>query len=640
MTTLSRPVWGFTCALALATLSACGGSSDPLPASGQVAVTATPDGTVTLVAGNTLNVQSSAKAFFSALPEHRWEARQLNGAPAAGMVTFSDPDCRGAVAVPGFAATASVPGRNATSECASVLRVALETPASEWEITSSARTSNGSASDRFVLKVTPSAQANSGFTLAVPVLPLSAQINETVRIPASVTFNEGIVTDEPVVYEWVQRNGPAVAMAARNTATMAFVPREGGDYVFEVKASAKVRGKSETREGAVVVLVDNAVVNLGVTAGALQAVEVNKPATLRGAVSGSNNYSVRWSRVSGPAEVTIFNGDTLTAQFTPTEAGDYVFEMQAVHLGKPAVAKTAQTRVSAYVPDPAVPFFVVNAGAAQVAERNKPVQLSATVQAGVPAPSNLSYSWVQVSGPSVSLSGSASLQASFVPVQVGTYEFEFKATTANTPAVAKSDRTSVQVMGSPEPNFVISAGGIQTAQASIAVPLTGTLSGVGLNAVNVSWSQVSGPAVSLFNASTLQAQFLPTLAGDYEFELRAVSKTDATNVRTAKTLVAVSATSDVPVFAISAGDAQVVEIATAVALQSTVVQGAVKSTDIAYQWTQLSGPAVTLANAQAERASFVGAEPGLYTFQLAVTVGAVTKTTVTSVQVLAVAPAP
>lgn len=631
-------------AVALAGLAACGGGAGDIKGSGQVELNVTPDGTVTLSAGNTLRAASSAKAFFSAMKTHGWTVRQIGGVPADGLVTLSDATCKNALATPGYPSSGSTPGRNGTSDCPVVVAADLSTPASEWEVVSTATSDSGSASDRFVLKITPSLLANSGFTLNVPNLPVAAVAEDLVTVSATTSVNEGVRMDKPVTYEWRQISGPDATLAGRNTATVAFVPKVAGDYVLGLKVTTVINGKTETREGAVVVLAKakTAPVQLSVNAGALQATKVGEAATLSGTVSGSTNATVRWTQVSGPQTVAVFNDEQLQAQFTPTTAGDYVFELTATHPGTPAVTKSARTKVSAYVPAVNTPFFAVSAGDATVGAVNQVVSLTATVKAGDPAPGNLLYQWTQVSGPSVSVAGATSLAASFVPKSTGTYEFEFKATTAQAPVVSNTDRTVVHVLADAPKPFGVDAGSIQVAPTGVSVKLQGSLQGGDTSNVNVRWVQTGGPGVTLFGQNTLQAEFLPTQAGEYQFELRGSRADNEADTRSDTTLVAVYSTYDspvAPVFAVSAGDAQVVGPAAPVVLTGEVVQGTPAADNVTYQWSQMSGPAVTLSNDNTIRASFIAPEPNLYTFMLAVTAGGVTKTAVTSVQVLAVEPA-
>lgn len=630
-------------ALTAAALTACGGGGGSVAGSGQVELNVTPDGTVTLSAGNTLRLSSSAKAFFSALKSHGWTVRQVSGVPSEGLVTVSDATCKNATVTPGYQSSGSTPGRNGTSDCPVVLTADLSTPASEWEISSTATSGSGSASDRFVLKITPSAQANSGFTLAVPNLPLTAITEELVTVSASTSVNDGVRPDKPATYQWSLLSGPAATLAGANTSTVAFVPKEAGDYVLGVKTTVVINGKTETREGAVVVLVKakTAPVQLSVNAGALQAAKVGEAATLSGTVSGSTNATVRWTQVSGPQTVAVFNDEQLQAQFTPTKSGDYVFELTATHPGTPAVTKSARTKVSAYEPVTGTPFFAVSAGDAQVGAVNQIVSLTATVKAGEPAPGNLLYQWTQVSGPTVSLAGPTGLAASFVPKTTGTYEFEFKATTAQAPVVSNTDRTVVHVLADAPKPFGVDAGSIQVAPTGVSVKLQGSLQGSDTSNVNVRWVQTGGPGVTLFGQNTLQAEFLPTQAGEYQFELRGYRADNETDARSDTTMVAVYSTYDspvTPVFAVSAGDAQVVGPDAPVVLTGEVAQGTPAPDNMTYQWSQISGPAVTLSNDKTIRASFIAPEPNLYTFLLTVSAGGVTKTAVTSVQVLAVPP--
>ncbi|MCC5612047.1 hypothetical protein LC612_36275, partial [Nostoc sp. CHAB 5834] len=506
-------------AAAAGILVACGGGGSTVAPSGQVTNKVSPNGATTALAGQRVAVAAEAKASFDAIVGHTWKITKTAGDQAVPTPpTFADASCAGANVVPGKRAMANAPGINGTSHCATELVIASDTPASEWLVENTARSTDGSANGKFTLKVTPLPKVVTGFGLTVPAVPEVFQVDKTARLKAGATLNAGFEYDEPLKFEWTQVSGPAtVALAGAATDTAAFTPRVAGEYVFKVKLSATIRGKAEVREGAVVAVVE-AGGGYTVSSGALKAVPLGETVRLDGAVTGSNvpsSLSYKWTQTAGPA-VALYGGDSLNPEFTPTVVGDYEFELQVTRNGDTPVTKSSRTKVSVYTQGAAAsPYFTVSAGATQVATPGSIATLSGQVIAGTPAPTNLAYSWAQISGPTVSLSGAASQNATFLAAGAGTYVFEFTATAGSQ---VKTDQVTVVVSAAPTSTFTVDAGAIKTSPANTTVNLQGVLSGSAApSSLQIAWTQVTGPATTIFNADKLGAQFLPTAAGDYEF---------------------------------------------------------------------------------------------------------------------------
>jgi hypothetical protein len=136
------------------------------------------------------------------------------------------------------------------------------------------------------------------------------------------------------------------------------------------------------------------------------------------------------------------------------------------------------------------------------------------------------------------------------------------------------------------------AGPDQQVQQGEQVTLDGSAS---INAVSYAWTQTSGPAVTLTNADKATATFTaPAEEATLGFQLTATgpsgSSTDDVLVHVEAVTTAVA----------DAGPDQ-----TGVLVGNTVLLDASKSTGASsFAWSQVSGPAVTLTNADTERASF------------------------------------
>lgn len=637
--------------LASSLLVACGGGSEPLPVSGEVTNKVTPGTNSAVSAGQQLAVTSKATAYFQPISSHAWTLTQVSGAVAVAPPTVGDSTCASASTVAGVGTERGAGATPATSVCDTHVIVPLETPTSEWVVENTAKTGAGAASGRFILKVLGQASLKSGFGLSVSDLPTLGTVGQAIRLASNYSTSAGVAPDSAVTYTWAQVSGPAAAVSGAGAATMTFIPRLDGDYVFRVTATASFKGVVETRTATLVAVVGADTAGtpaFTLSAGGIQSAAVNTRVTLQGVVGGpvaAEAMSYSWSQVSGPA-TQLYGTDTLAPQFLPSETGDYVFELSATKNAATPSVRTSRALVTV-IDTPVPQFFGISAGDAQTAGP-PPAAIAlkgtSTVQ-GIPD-SAIGYKWTQISGPTVVISNATGLQASIIANTAGLYVFEMAATVG---AMTKTATTSVLVNGlpvdvTPVPFFTVSAGDAKVVATPdpTAVTLAGNLmsQGVDASAVAYKWTQLSGPAVGISNATSLKASIVTNVAGLYEFELAA---TVGGATKTATTSVQVKALTAVPpaatVFAISAGDSQVVgPDATAVLLAGVLsIEGALPSS-VSYKWTQTSGPAVTIANANSLKASAVIGNPGFYVFELSATVGNSTKTSTTSVM-LATAPA-
>lgn len=152
------------------------------------------------------------------------------------------------------------------------------------------------------------------------------------------------------------------------------------------------------------------------------------------------------------------------------------------------------------------------------------------------------------------------------------------------------------------------AGTDQAVQQGQAVTLDGSKS---INAVSYAWTQTSGPAVTLTNADKSVATFTaPASEGTLGFELTASGPGGSSTDDVLITVQTVTA----PVA--DAGPDQ-----TGVLASNTVLLDASGSTGAAtFAWTQISGTAATLTNANTSRASFtMPASTTPLVFEVAVT---------------------
>ncbi len=150
--------------------------------------------------------------------------------------------------------------------------------------------------------------------------------------------------------------------------------------------------------------------------------------------------------------------------------------------------------------------------------------------------SKITFRWEQIGGTDVVLNGANQPQASFLPQEAGSYTFRCQATypvTVNNPEaqVSQWDTIKVEVEAAACPPPVASAGGDQVVSTPAGQSRTVALDGSssrpgegpgceGINIASATWSQVSGPQVTIQNADQLTASVELSQFDTYVFQLR------------------------------------------------------------------------------------------------------------------------
>ncbi|MGR8951024.1 MAG: PKD domain-containing protein, partial [Gammaproteobacteria bacterium] len=155
----------------------------------------------------------------------------------------------------------------------------------------------------------------------------------------------------------------------------------------------------------------------------------------------------------------------------------------------------------------------------------------------------------------------------------------------------------------------------QTVNAGILIVMDGTGSSDpdnGPSPLTYEWTQISGPTVSLTGATTAQPSFTPTIAGTYIFSLivndsLASSPADTVTISVNARPMA------------NAGFDQAVNAGSLVTLNGTASSDPDNGpSPLTYEWTQISGPTVSLTGATTAQPSFTPTIAGTYIFSLIV----------------------
>jgi len=231
------------------------------------------------------------------------------------------------------------------------------------------------------------------------------------------------------------------------------------------------------------------------------------------------------------------------------------------------------------------------------------------------------YAWSQIAGTPVSLQNINSITATFDSSGLSPSEnLSFKLSVTDDLGLIDIDTTTINVAQGNTPP-IADAGPDQIIDPGIIATLDGsTSSDPGGTIVSYQWTQLTGTAVTLVDASTATASFDTGGLGAGEVLTFELSVTDDGGLVSTDTTTVTMTSPNQPPVADAGPDATINLGATAVLDGSNSSDS--DGTIVTYQWQQLSGTSVALQNATSAAASFdttglVGGE--VLTFELRVT---------------------
>jgi MYXO-CTERM domain-containing protein len=300
-----------------------------------------------------------------------------------------------------------------------------------------------------------------------------------------------------------------------------------------------------------------------------------------------------WRQVDGPS-VTLTSLSSMHPQFVApgVDGGTVVSFELTVSDGSSAASDTVAITVLS-LPTPTI---IANAGADVTVTANQAVVLDAT-GSSISSFAPLTFAWRQLSGPTVTLTGADRPVAGFVAPPAETNEVISLEVTVSSGSFTATDTVDVTVQG-----FVLSAsaGADQTVDPRALVVLDATASTVtGNETLSFEWTQVSGPAATITDATSAVARFtapdtsvMTTLVFQVAARTAAFVSEDTVSITVRPvTLTAV------------AGDDLTIGYGALVVLNGTQSTSSI-GLPLTYTWTQVDGPSVSLERTGGSVASF------------------------------------
>lgn len=439
-----------------------------------------------------------------------------------------------------------------------------------------------------------------------------AGADQTVDVNVQVTLDASgsapRTAGQPLSYAWTQVAGPAVTLADATTAKATFTPTGVATLVFEVVVTEA--GRAETSKDQVTITVQASDNRPPVAdAGADQNVDSGATVTLDGSASQdpdlTDTITYAWAQISGAA-VVLSDPAAAEPTFTaPAQDAVLIFELTVTDDEGGAATDRVQVTVRTAP--------TADAGPDQTLFAVQQVVLDGAGSRPAVDGSTLTYAWSQSSGPAVTLSDAAVVNPAFTPPQVGTYSFVLLVTEAST-GLTGSDDVTIVVNSPVNSAPVANAGPDQTVAAGATVTLDGTGSSdpdPG-DTLAYTWTQTEGDPVSLSDATAAQPAFTaPDAAGILAFQLEV---SDGVGGEASSQL-------SIRVLKPVAGEDHLVVPGVIVTLDGSESAGPAGTT-LEFDWSQISGPEVTLSAPTAAQTVFTvpagEADGTLLTFRLTI----------------------
>lgn len=493
------------------------------------------------------------------------------------------------------------------------------------------RVSNGvSASTSFVtinvnaINAPPTANAGSDQTVAE---------NTYVLLDGSASSDPD---NDTLTYQWTQISGPVVQLLGSNSVPIRYflapdVTHAQGSNQLQFQLVVN-DGQVNSGPSFVTITVTNFNDAPIASVSAGQTVDELAEVTLDGSGSSDpdgNPLTYSWTQVYG-VPVTLINSNSAQATFIAPAVADpdtnnatvLSFEL-TVSDGIASSSAWTMIFVNKVNHPP-----IADAGLDQTVPEGATVTLDGTASAD-PDGDSLSYSWVQVGGTNVTLLEANTATPSFTAPDVGPAgaTLTFELTVDDGKGGTTNDSVVINVTDVNHPPTV-NAGTAQIVNEGDVVTLNGTASDVDGNSLSLMWTEISGPAVTLLNPTTLTPTYTaPQVTRDETNLVFQLTADDGFGGITSDVVTNHVANINHPPVAQPPANMTVLEGTDVTLIGQATDPDSEEQSQLSYAWTQIAGPTVAL-NASGTSASFTapllndGGDPNAkitLTFMLTVT---------------------
>ena len=343
----------------------------------------------------------------------------------------------------------------------------------------------------------------------------------------------------------------------------------------------------------------------------------NNSITLNGSGTDSDGSiaSYQWTKVSGP-NASMADANKASLKVSNLSEGTYTFKLTVTD-NKGATA-SAQAKVTVNpAPEPENQAPVANAGGDKTL--TLPDNSIALNGNGTDSDGSItSYLWTKVSGPNVTMTDTDKTNLKLSNLLEGTYTFQLTVTDNKGATASAQAKMTVN----PEP---VNQAPVANAGKDKTLTLpdnSATLEGSGTDSDGsitfYQWTKVSGPDAAMTDTDKANLKLNDLLEGAYVFRLTVTDNRDATASAQVKVTVnpAPEPENEAPVA--DSGEDKILTLPE----NSITLDGTGTDSDgsiTSYQWAKISGPDVTMTDADKASLKLSNLVAGFYTFRLTVT---------------------
>ena len=452
---------------------------------------------------------------------------------------------------------------------------------------------------------------------SAPVVNAGPDLTVDERAQVSLTGTAYDVDGNALTYAWTRVSGPQVTLTGANTLTPSFTAPEvtaNATLVLRLTVSDGTGPGSASASDTVSITIRQVNRAPTVNAGLDAIVDERSTATLSASASDPDGIGTSltylWTQTSG-TPVALLNYNRAIATFIAPEVAltETLTFRVTVSDGQASTSDTVDVSVRNVNRAP-----MVMASSVSVDERSTATLMATGSDAdGDP----LTYSWTQLSGDAVVLSGADSATATFSTAEVSSDAvLTFRVTVSDGTATATQD--VVVNVRNVNRAPTVNAGADGAANEGTTVTLSGSASDADSDALTYQWVQMSGTPVALSNGNAAVATFTApkTAAGETLSFMLMVSDGKVTVSDTVNVSVSPANTAPVAKARILLSGNQ-----TAMTLDGTASSDP-DGDALTYKWEQTGGPTVALNNADqavlnVDVPEFKG-ESATFSFQLTV----------------------